>query len=199
MGLLARLAVLFAAVSPSLVACEAAESDPAVPRISSISFSGNGCSKDPRFSGNFNDPTFTFQNFAATLPGANQTVNCQAHIQTTGASPGWQVAVKSNTVKGHVTLAPGTRLDYYTTVYFSEDASRTDTSKGTIENTGSTTINQAVTLVTDAGADEVWSPCADSSGYTGILNVNFRAALSGDGKAYFEALTENWDVEWRRC
>lgn len=60
-------------------------------------------------------------------------------------------------------------------------------------------MNQAVTLVSEAGGSKVWSPCSGNDGYTGILNVNFRGALSGSGKAYFEALSENWDVEWRRC
>jgi hypothetical protein len=31
------------------------------------------------------------------------------------------------------------------------------------------------------------------------MNINFRGALTGDGKAYFEANTEEWDLEWRRC
>lgn len=121
MGLLSHLTVFLTAASA--VAAEAAA--PAVaPKITSITYSGSGCVKDPKFSGSFTDPTLTFSNFAAALPG-NQTVNCQVHIQASGASAGWQVAVNRNVVKGHVVLTPGTSLTHYTTVYFSQDAART--------------------------------------------------------------------------
>ncbi|KAL2255217.1 hypothetical protein VTK26DRAFT_3850 [Humicola hyalothermophila] len=45
-------------------------------------------------------------------------------------------------------------------------------------------------------------PSTNGSGNIGILNVNFRGALAGnsnDDRAYFEALTQEWDLEWRRC
>ncbi|KAL2180653.1 uncharacterized protein P884DRAFT_237538 [Thermothelomyces heterothallicus CBS 202.75] len=191
MGLLSNLVLLTAAV--------AVAADPATPKISSISFSGNGCLNDPKFSGNFDVPCLTFSNFAAALPGNNKTVNCQVHLQTQGATPGWQVALKSNVVKGHVVLSPGTTLTHYTTVFFSQDASNTDTFSNTIENKGTTTINKPVTLVGNADGGKVWSPCTGSDGSTGIMNVNFRGALAGDGEAYFEANTEEWDLEWRKC
>ncbi|KAK4044375.1 hypothetical protein C8A01DRAFT_31430 [Parachaetomium inaequale] len=195
MGLLSNLTLLLTAASA--VAADTAA--PATPRITSISYSGNGCTKDPKFSGNFNDPTLTFANFAASLPGANQTVNCQVHLQGLGASPGWQVALKSNVVKGYVVLAPGTALTHYTTVFFSEDAASTDTIRGTIANDGAGTVKEDVTLVAKADGTKAWSPCTGSDGYTGIMNINFRGALTGDGKAYFEADTEEWELEWRRC
>lgn len=108
-----------------LMAATAAVADPSTPKIASIKFSGNGCLKDPKFSGSFDAPRLTFSNFAAALPGSNQTVNCQVHLQTQGSTPGWQVALKSNVVKGHVVLSPGTTLTHYTTVYFSQDAAKT--------------------------------------------------------------------------
>ncbi|AEO53777.1 hypothetical protein MYCTH_91276 [Thermothelomyces thermophilus ATCC 42464] len=234
MGLLSNLVLLTAAV--------AVAADPATPKISSISFSGNGCLNDPKFSGNFDVPCLTFSNFAAALPGNNKTVNCQVHLQTQGATPGWQVALKSNVVKGHVVLSPGTTLTHYTTVFFSQDASNTvspdrrhavisaffslplgyhhqpiaaghsptwgstpfavsnqDTFSNTIENKGTTAINKPVTLVGNADGGKVWSPCTGSDGSTGIMNINFRGALAGDGEAYFEANTEEWDLEWRKC
>jgi hypothetical protein len=217
MGLLSNLALL-------LTAASAVAADPAAPstapKITSITFSGNGCQRDPKFSGSFSDPTLTFYNFAASLPGANQTVNCQVHLQASGASAGWQVALKTNVVKGHVVLSPGTTLTHYTTVFFSQDAAKTvsldlhklllgvaltdsdceqDTISGSISNNGDKTYNEAVTLVSKADGSKVWSPCTGSDGYTGIMNINFRGALTGDGKAYFEANTEEWDLEWRRC
>ncbi|KAK3309757.1 uncharacterized protein B0T15DRAFT_388053 [Chaetomium strumarium] len=203
MGLLSQLTVVLAAATHTALAAPApadvSGADIATPRITSITFSGNGCARDPKFSGNFNNPSVTFTDFAAASPGANQTLNCEVHLQATGASPGWQVALSRNTVKGYVVLPPGTALNYYTTSYFSQDAGKTCTLRGSVSNTGSGTVNQGVTLVSSAGGDKAWSPCTGSDGYTGILNVNFRGALTGDGRAYFEAQTEEWDLEWRRC
>ncbi|KAK4129057.1 hypothetical protein N657DRAFT_639604 [Parathielavia appendiculata] len=196
MGILSHLALVLTAASA--VAAEAATPG-SPPQITSITYSGNGCQRDPKFSGSFNDPTVTFYNFAASLPGANQTVNCQVHLQAKGASPGWQVALKSNVIKGHVVLGPGTTLTHYTTVFFSQDAAKLDTVSGSISNNGEKTYNEGVTLVAKADASKVWSPCTGSDGYTGIMNINFRGSLTGEGKAYFEANTEAWDVEWRRC
>ncbi|GAB1310724.1 hypothetical protein MFIFM68171_00934 [Madurella fahalii] len=202
MGLLVCLTVLLAVASPSLVSAEApaAPAAPAVsPRITSISYSGNGCLQDPKQTGSLNDATFTYHNFALSMPGGNQTLNCQVHVQANGVGSGWQMALSRNRVNGHVVLSPGTALTHYTTVYFSQDASNTGTLRGSVENDGKQTMNQAVTLVSEAGGSKVWSQCTGSDGYIGILNVNFRGALTGSGKAYFEALSENWDVEWRRC
>jgi hypothetical protein len=193
MGILSNLLLLTAAS-----AAMADTAAPATPRITSITYSGNGCAKDPKFSGNFNDPTVTFNNFAASLPGS-QTLNCQVHLQANGASPGWQVALKTNVIKGRVYLTPGTSLTHYTTVFFSQDAGRSDTISGTVSNNGDGTVNEGVTLVAKADASKVWSPCTGSDGYTGIMNINFRGALTGDGKAQFVADTEQWDLEWRRC
>jgi len=199
LALLFTSALVAAAPTPD----DAVLADSAAPsaRISSITFSGNGCARDPKFTGGFNDPTFTFHNFAASLPGMNQTLNCAAHITATGAGAGWQVALKENVVHGRVVLSPGTSLDYYTTVFFSENASKTTTAGGTLSNReGTGSIDRAVGLRSTLGSNKVWSACTGSSGYPGILNVNFRGALTGDGgKAYFEALTENLEFEWRRC
>ena len=74
------------------------------------------------------------------------------------------------------------------------------TLSGTASNDGSTTVSRSVTLVSQANSNElVWSPCTGSDGYTGIMNVNFRGVLNGDTRAYFEAQTETWELQWRRC
>lgn len=131
MGLLARLTVLLAVASPSLVAAETAESPASVsPRITSIRFSGNGCPQDPKHTGGLNDATFTYNHFELSIPGGNQTLNCQVHVQASGVGSGWQMALSRNRVKGHVVLGPGTSLTHYTTVYYSQDASRTVRSPG---------------------------------------------------------------------
>ncbi|KAK3694391.1 hypothetical protein B0T22DRAFT_452367 [Podospora appendiculata] len=199
MGAISRIAVLLAVVYPSL----AVSDSPAAPKIASVAYSGNGCPRNIKQYGDFNDPTFKFTDFNLSYPGpTTQTLNCQVMIQTTGASPGWQVAVSDNWVRGHVYLEPGTALDFLTTVYFSQSASQTASVRGRINNRdGSSTLDQSVTLHNDLTSSRVWSPCTGSDGTTGILNVNFRGVLTGDGssKAHFEASTENWDLDWRRC
>ncbi|KAM7200188.1 protein of unknown function (DUF4360) domain containing protein [Naviculisporaceae sp. PSN 640] len=196
MGNLTRLTAFLAAVVPSALVNADAPAD--LPKISSITYSGSGCIKDPKYSGSLNDPTFTYSNFAATYPGSNRTLNCEVHINLVGGSPGWQFALSSNNVKGHVVLPAGASLDYFTQVFFSQNAAKTSTAKGTFDNTGSGTVDQTVTLRNNLASNKVWSGCT-SDGGPGILNVNFRGALSSDTKAYFEAFTENWDIEWRRC
>jgi len=191
MGLLSNLVLLTAA---SLVAA-----DPATPRISSISFSGNGCPDNAKYTGNFNNACFTFSDFAGSAPGSNSTLNCQVHLVGTAATPGWQVSLKSSVTKGHVVLAPGTTLTHYTTSYFSQDAAVTDTITTSVANNGDNTINKAVTIVSNADATRAWSPCTGSDGSTGIFNINFRGALTGGAKAWFEIDSEEWDLEWRRC
>lgn len=96
------------------------------PRITSISFSGSGCAKDPKFSGSLNDATITYNDFAISLVSPrNRTANCQVHLQAAGAGAGWQVALSKNVVKGHAVLPPGTQLSHYTTTFFSQDAGNT--------------------------------------------------------------------------
>jgi hypothetical protein len=122
MGALTRFAVAVAALSIPLAS---ADSPASQPRITSVKYSGNGCPNDAARSGGFNDPTFSYNRFAASLPGVNQTLNCEIHVQAVGATAGWQVALSDVNVNGHLVLDKGTRLDYFTTVYFSEDAADT--------------------------------------------------------------------------
>lgn len=74
-----------------------------------------------------------------------------------------------------------------------------DTIQTSFSNSGSGTVDQSVALTGSAGTEKVWSPCTGSDGYTGILNINFRSALVGDGNASFKTSTEEWDLVWRRC
>lgn len=123
MGNLSRFGVLLAAILPSSLAV--ADTPASLPRISSITYSGNGCLKDPKLTGDLNSPTFTYTNFAASSPGTSQTLNCEVHINLSGGSSGWQFAIRENWVKGRVVLPPGGCLDYYTQVFFSQNAGKT--------------------------------------------------------------------------
>ena len=122
MGPLARLTVLLAAVCPALVMSDTPAN---IPRISSISFSGNGCPAEPQWAGGFDNLMISYNQFNAKLPGEKANLNCQVHLQGTGGSPGWQVALRETWVQGHLVLAPGTKLDYWSSAFFSQDAGRT--------------------------------------------------------------------------
>lgn len=123
MGPLTRFALVAQALCP--IVAVAADSPPSLPRITSVQYSGNGCPNNGARSGDFNSPTFKYNNFAAASPGTNQTVNCEVHLQASGGSAGWQVALSHVNVNGHLVLDPGMSLDYYTQAYFSENAANT--------------------------------------------------------------------------
>lgn len=53
------------------------------------------------------------------------TDNCAVHIQSTGGSPGWQVAIKEITYEGDVNLRGNSQLDTFTQVFWSENAGST--------------------------------------------------------------------------
>ncbi|RYP12718.1 hypothetical protein DL767_011141 [Monosporascus sp. MG133] len=186
-----------------------------MPHISSVSYSGTGCpSSAPGVvrSGGFAEPAFRLGEFEARVPDGAQTEHCQVHVQAAGASPGWQLGLESVTVRGHVVLDPGAAVDYYVTSFFSQDADRTVTIKGTIPNDGDGRLDRDVASTTRIpGSNIVWGPCTreGSGGDVGLLNVNFRVALQtggGDKYAYFgrggvdNALpAESWTYAWRRC
>ncbi|RYP11360.1 hypothetical protein DL765_007790 [Monosporascus sp. GIB2] len=185
-----------------------------MPHITSVTYSGTGCpSSSPGVvrSGGFAEPAFRLSEFEARAPDGAQTVNCQVHVQAAGASPGWQLGLESVTVRGHVVLDPGAAVDYYVTSFFSQDADRTVTVKGTIPNDGNGRLDRDVVSTTRIpGSSIVWGPCTrEGSGDVGMLNVNFRVALQtggGSRYAYFgrggadNALpAESWTYAWRRC
>lgn len=196
MGPLARLTVLMAAL-PSLVLSAAPA---AIPKIKTIQFSGQGCPSDPKWTGTFDNLVISYDEFDSKYPSDRATLACQVHIQGTGGSPGWQVALKETWVTGHLWLQAGTKVEYLTTSFFSQDAARTNTQKGERTNNGKGTVNEDVVLYNDLSSGLVWSPCFGADGYTGIFNVNFRTVLSGDSnKAAFDAQKSQWKLEWRRC
>ncbi|KAI0132057.1 hypothetical protein BJ170DRAFT_612234 [Xylariales sp. AK1849] len=100
-----------------------------LPHVTSIQYSGNGCpSSAPAVdeSGSWNDLTFRMNAFEVSLSSvADNTANCEVHIQAAGAAAGWQVGVKDVYVKGHLVLDPGAELDFFVTTFWSEDAANT--------------------------------------------------------------------------
>ncbi|KAK7748444.1 hypothetical protein SLS62_008600 [Diatrype stigma] len=181
-----------------------------LPQISSVSYSGSGCpSSSPAVvrSGAFADPAFRLNAFEARVPDGTSTVNCQVHIQAEGASSGWQLGLESVTVHGHLVLDPGASLDWFVTSFFSQDADKTVTVRGSLPNSGGQRLSQDVASTTHIpAANIVWGPCTSGSGDVGLLNVNFRVALQTDGGQYGffgkdadTAPAESWTYAWRRC
>ncbi|KAI0008575.1 hypothetical protein F4779DRAFT_641533 [Xylariaceae sp. FL0662B] len=215
--LLGHLAAAAPTSSPSYYPTNVSRDAPGeLPRIVSVSYSGSGCpSSSPavdRTTGSGAVEAFRLNGFKAeTTPSAStSSVNCQVHLQLTGASAGWQVGVGDVVVRGRLVLDPGARLEYYVTSFWSEDAGETVTIRGTVPNDGLGRLDSAVTTrATVPPADVVYSPCtAGPDGAVGLLNVNFRVALLADGNQYgyfgkdaasAVAATESWGYVWRRC
>lgn len=204
-----RSLLIFAAAAPALVL--AAPEVP--PKITSLKFSGSGC---PNNSGSVkstsgvlgDSATFTF----GQLRGDN-TDNCEIHIQSTGASQGWQAAVKEVEYQGNVALAPSSQLDTITQTFWSDHAADTvssclcrvdksllttlqSTLKASIPCTGPA-IKDAVTIKSSTN-DLTWSKCTGADGNPGILNVNFRPVVQGASGTY-DFKQASWGLVWRKC
>ncbi|KAL7629065.1 hypothetical protein AAE478_000583 [Parahypoxylon ruwenzoriense] len=213
-SLISLLTASLAAASP-LPADPSGQTDvPASsPRVVSISYSGSGCpSASPAVERSGSDDALSFKlnAFEAKVPGAaaDSSVNCQVHLQLAGASAGWQLGVRDVAVKGHLLLDPGASLDWYVTSFWSEDAGKTVTLRGTFSNGGAARLNEDVTARSAVPAgDVVYSRCTGASGDVGLLNVNFRVALqqaAATQQGYFgkdpdTAPSESWGYVWRRC
>ncbi|KAI1447630.1 hypothetical protein F5Y02DRAFT_377939 [Annulohypoxylon stygium] len=198
-----------AAATPLTLIPREAPSPP--PRIVSVSYSGSGCpSASPAVdrTGGFDDISLRMNSFEArTTTIQDSSVNCQAHLSISGSAAGWQVGVKDVYVKGHLVLDPGASLDYFVTSFWSEDADRTITIKGTLGNLGAGQLNQDIEArSTVPDSQVVYSPCTGAAGDVGLLNVNFRVALQAAGTQYGyfgkdpdTTASESWSYVWRRC
>jgi hypothetical protein len=98
---------------------------PTSPTITRLVFSGTGCPND---SGSVHSETPTLSDAAGvsfTQLKGDSTDNCAVHIQSSGASSGWQVAVREIDYIGDVNLRGNSELDTYTQVFWSENAGNT--------------------------------------------------------------------------
>ncbi|KAF1828455.1 hypothetical protein BDW02DRAFT_643440 [Decorospora gaudefroyi] len=169
---------------------------PTSPTITRLVFSGNGC---PNNSGSVKSHTATLGDYAGvsfTQLKGDSTSNCAVHIQSSGGSSGWQVAVREITYVGDVNLRGNSELDTYTQVFWSENAGNTGTLTGGLTCAGPE-IKDYVT-VRSSTADLKWSRCTGSDGNPGILNVNFRPVIQGDFGTY-DFKHAGWHLVWRRC
>jgi len=108
------------------------------------------------------------------------------------------------TYHGYARLDAAVTGNFYSTYFFSQDASHTASTKTSIS--GSAYVGGQVYQKSDTveNASTVWSPC----GATGILNVNNRIALtSSNNNAAGELsdddatvqFTQKVLVQWRTC
>ncbi|EUC31429.1 hypothetical protein COCCADRAFT_101285 [Bipolaris zeicola 26-R-13] len=169
---------------------------PTPPTITRLVFSGSGCPND---SGSVTSDTTILGDSAGVsfsqLKG-DSTNNCGVHIQSSGASPGWQVALKQADYAGNVELKGNSGLNTLTQVFWSENAGDTGLLSGGLMSTGPD-VKDYVTVRSSA-SDLKWSRCTEADGNPGILNVNFRPVVQGDfGKYDFKHAS--WTLTWREC
>lgn len=80
------------------------------------------------------------------------------------------------------------------------------TSRASTEPAG-TSDGDITTSLEVPEAESVWSLCSDRSGYTGVIDVNYRVAFTTKeepgtgsyGKTGRGAVTESLYFKWRRC
>ena len=152
--------------------------------------------------------TFGFDGFQTYIgPGipANQkTKNCQLHLNLRYPT-GFQFAIVDSTYHGYAQLDPGVTGTFYSTYYFSQDASATTTTQTSIQGGGVWQQGQVYTKNDKIPtASYIFSPC----GANGILNINNRIALtstnsSASGEVTDDdatvAFTQQVNLSWRQC
>ncbi|KAF2751572.1 hypothetical protein M011DRAFT_474025 [Sporormia fimetaria CBS 119925] len=171
---------------------------PTSPTIYDFKFSGNGCPND---SGSVKATSTTLDDsvsFTFSELSGDNTSNCGIHLQAKGGSAGWQVAVSHIEYKGTVSLKPGSSLDTFTQIFWSETASKTSTLTSELV-CHDTAIADAFTLrSTNPPATLNWSKCTGGDGNPGILNVNFRPVVQGN-KGSYDVKSATWGLVWRKC
>ena len=206
--LLPALAMAAPALNPNL---SGDMPDPKDIQIVSASFSGNGCpqgSVSTSISPDRTVITFGFDGFQTYIgPGtavSDRTKNCALHLNLKYPG-GFQFAVVDSTYHGYAQLDQGVTGTFYSTYFFSQDASATTTTQTSITGGGVWAKGQVYTKADSIPtASLIFSPC----GATGILNINNRIALqSSNSKASGSitdddatvAFTQQINISWAKC
>ncbi|KAI3533842.1 hypothetical protein CSPX01_12462 [Colletotrichum filicis] len=174
-------------------------------RIKSVTHSGPACPQTDRltWSGGLDDLTITLPDFSETL-AAGQMTSCQVHLLIDEGEPGKSLLLQDVTLSGGLYLSSNTKVDFYTTSYWSETASDTVT-KSTSTASGSTAVFRNVEVAQRVNSV---SPCTGGDGYVGILNVTFRIISQGGGLVIFgkerkdgatSPVTESLALKWQSC
>ncbi|KAL2881218.1 hypothetical protein SGCOL_003509 [Colletotrichum sp. CLE4] len=174
-------------------------------RIKSVTHSGPACPQSDRltWSGGLDDLTITLPDFSETI-AAGQTTSCQVHLLIDEGDPGKALLLQDVTVSGGLYLSSNTKVDFYTTAYWSETASDT-VAKSTSTASGSAAVFRNVDVAQRVNSA---SPCTGSDDYVGILNVAFRIISQGGGLVFFgkerkdgdtSPVVESLAFKWQSC
>ena len=133
-----------------------------------------------------------------------RTKNCQLHLNLRYPG-GYQFAVVESTYHGYAQLEAGVTGTFYSTYYFSQDASATTTTQTSITGGGVWAQGQVYTKQDKIPTTSyIWSPC----GGNGVLNINNRIALtSSNSQASGEVTNDDatikiehkLNINWRTC
>lgn len=125
--------------------------DPTQITITQASFSGNGCPQgtvSTSFSADKTLVTFGFDAFQTYIgPGtavADHSKNCQLHL-TLNYPGGFQYSVVDSTYHGYAQMDAGVTGTFYSTYYFSQDASATTTTHTSLTGGGIWATGQVYT------------------------------------------------------
>ncbi|CAK7204817.1 hypothetical protein SEUCBS139899_007579 [Sporothrix eucalyptigena] len=179
--------------------------------VFSVAFSGSGCpqgSVSTTISPDGTVVTFGFDKFQTfigpTYDLGDKTKNCQLHLNLKYPG-GFQFAVLDSTYHGFAQLDPGVTGTFYSTYYFSQDASATATTQTSITGGGAWAAGQVYTKNDQIPtASVIYAPC----GASGILNVNNRIVLASSNKTATGqvtdddatvAFTHQLHLSWRSC
>lgn len=205
------VAALLFAGAQALPQGNGAVPDPNQITIIDTAYSGSGCPQGSVSTSTSPDKTVitygfdAFQTFIGpgTTP-ADRSKNCGIHLNLKYPG-GFQYSVVDATYHGWARLDKGVTGTFVTTYFFSQEASKTSTTRMSVAGGGKLAEGEVYTkndkIETTA---TVWSPC----GTTGILNINNRLSLtSSDSKASGElsnddatvAFTQQLHVSWRAC
>ncbi|KAF2656397.1 hypothetical protein K491DRAFT_744627 [Lophiostoma macrostomum CBS 122681] len=186
------------------------EPDPNQITIIDTAYSGNGCPQGSVSTSTSPDRTVItygfdqFQTYVGpSTVQADHSKNCQLHLNLKYPG-GFQYAVVEATYHGWARMDTGVTGQFVTSYYFSQDASKTSTTKTSFSGGGDLLNGQVYTKSDKVETTAtVWSPC----GTTGILNINNRISLTAKGTAAGElsnddatvAFTHQLHVAWRQC
>jgi hypothetical protein len=212
MKCLALLAPVLAAATPILNPQATSDlPNPKEIQIVSATWSGNGCpsnSVSTSISPDRTVITFGFDKFQ-TYIGPNvspleKSKNCALHLDLKYPG-GFQFSVVESTYHGFALLENGVTGTFFSTYFFSQDASATTTTRTTINGGGVWAEGQVYTKSDSVPtASLIFSPC----GASGILNINNRISLtSSSNSASGEitdddatvAFTQQLNLSWKTC
>jgi hypothetical protein len=185
--------------------------DPKDIQIVSATWSGNGCpsnSVSTSISPDRTVITFGFDAFQTyigpTTPVQENNKNCALHLNLKYPG-GFQFAVVDSTYHGFAILEEGVTGSFFSTYFFSQDASATTTTRTTITGGGIWAEGQVYTKAdTVPTASLIFSPC----GATGILNINNRISLRSSNPNAFGSITDDdatiaftqqLNLNWKEC